>query len=54
MQTEYDGIIIGSGQHGLILGSYLSRCGLKNAVLERRLIDGGGLGTQVPQRGAPC
>ena len=24
MNTDYDGIIIGSGQHGLILGSYLS------------------------------
>lgn len=46
MNTDYDGIIIGSGQHGLILGSYLSRCGLKIAVLERRLIYGGGLGTQ--------
>jgi len=46
MSTDYDGIIIGSGQHGLILGSYLSRCGLKIALLERRLIYGGGLGTQ--------
>jgi phytoene dehydrogenase-like protein len=46
MNTDYDGIIIGSGQHGLILGSYLGRCGLKIALLERRLIYGGGLGTQ--------
>ena len=46
MSTDYDGIIIGSGQHGLILGTYLSRCGLKIALLERRLIYGGGLGTQ--------
>jgi phytoene dehydrogenase-like protein len=42
---EYDGIIIGSGQHGLILGSYMAKLGLKVAVLERRLIYGGGLGT---------
>ena len=42
----YDGIIIGSGQHGLILGSYLARQGLNVAVLERRLVYGGGLGTQ--------
>lgn len=46
MSEAYDGIIIGSGQHGLILGSYLARCGLKILLLERRLIYGGGLGTQ--------
>jgi phytoene dehydrogenase-like protein len=47
LQSEaYDGIIIGSGQHGLILGSYLARQGLKVVILERRLIYGGGLGTQ--------
>jgi phytoene dehydrogenase-like protein len=46
--NEYDGIIIGSGQHGLILGSYLSRQGLKIAVLERRLFYGGGLSTVEP------
>jgi phytoene dehydrogenase-like protein len=43
---EYDGIVIGSGQHGLILGAYLARQGLDVLVLERRLIYGGGLGTQ--------
>lgn len=43
---EYDGIIIGSGQHGLILGSYMAKLGLKVLLLERRLIYGGGLGTQ--------
>ena len=46
MSEAYDGIIIGSGQHGLILGSYLATCGLKILLLERRLIYGGGLGTQ--------
>src|SRR5579864_6419129 len=45
-QETYDGIVIGSGQHGLILGSYLARQGLKVLLLERRLIYGGGLGTQ--------
>ncbi|MGW6522892.1 phytoene desaturase family protein [Streptomyces sp. NPDC054962] len=46
--TAYDGIIIGSGQHGLILGTYLSRLGLKIAVLERRMMFGGGLSTIEP------
>ena len=27
---DYDGIIIGSGQHGLILGSYLSKPGSRS------------------------
>ena len=44
----YDGLIIGSGQHGLILGTYLARAGLKVAVLERRLMYGGGLETVQP------
>jgi phytoene dehydrogenase-like protein len=42
----YDGIIIGSGQHGLILGSYLTRAGLKVLLLERRHLFGGGLMTE--------
>lgn len=42
----YDGIIIGSGQHGLILGSYLARAGLKVLLLERRHMFGGGLMTE--------
>ena len=47
MQNEaYDGIIIGSGHHGLILGSYLAKQGLRMLLLERRLLYGGGLGTQ--------
>jgi phytoene dehydrogenase-like protein len=43
--NEFDGIIIGSGQHGLVLGSYLAKAGLKIAVLERRLQYGGALMT---------
>jgi phytoene dehydrogenase-like protein len=46
MSEGYDGIIIGSGQHGLILGTYLAKQGLRILLLERRLIYGGGLGTQ--------
>jgi phytoene dehydrogenase-like protein len=45
MTDQYDGIIIGSGHHAMILGSYLARAGLKVLMLERRLIYGGGLGT---------
>lgn len=44
----YDGIIIGAGQHGLILGSYLAKSGLKILVVERRLSYGGGLMTTEP------
>ncbi|WP_275937238.1 phytoene desaturase family protein [Streptosporangium subroseum] len=39
---------MGSGQHGLVLGSYLSKLGLKIAVLERRMMFGGGLSTIEP------
>jgi phytoene dehydrogenase-like protein len=45
-EQAYDGIIIGSGQHGLVLGSYLARAGLKVAIVERRLQYGGGLMTE--------
>jgi len=47
-EHEYDGLIIGSGQHGLILGSYLAKAGLKVAILERRMMYGGGLETVQP------
>ena len=30
----YDGLIIGSGQHGLILGCYLAKAGLKVAIVD--------------------
>jgi phytoene dehydrogenase-like protein len=43
---SYDGIIIGAGQHGLILGSYLAKAGLRVALLDRRLPYGGGLMTE--------
>ena len=28
LERSYDGIIIGAGHHGLVLGSYLAKCGL--------------------------
>lgn len=48
MGDTYDGVIIGSGHHGLILGSYLAKQGLKIAILERRMNYGGGLSTIQP------
>jgi len=45
MAETYDGIVIGSGHHGMILGSYLARTGLKILLVERRLLYGGGLST---------
>ncbi|MGE0737255.1 MAG: phytoene desaturase family protein [Alphaproteobacteria bacterium] len=44
-ERNYDGIIIGAGHHGLILGSYLARAGLKILLLDRRMMYGGGLNT---------
>jgi phytoene dehydrogenase-like protein len=46
LQKTYDGIIIGAGHHGLILGSYLARAGLDILLVERRLTYGGGLCTR--------
>jgi phytoene dehydrogenase-like protein len=45
-ERSYDGIIIGAGQHGLVLGSYLAKAGLKILLVERRLTYGGGLCTR--------
>lgn len=46
LQKSYDGIIIGAGHHGLVLGSYLARAGLDILLVERRLTYGGGLCTR--------
>jgi len=46
IEKTYDGIVIGAGHHGLILGSYLARAGLKILLVERRLTYGGGLCTR--------
>jgi len=43
---KVDGIVIGAGQHGLVLASYLAKAGLKIALVERRLNYGGGLMTE--------
>ena len=45
LEKTYDGIIIGAGHHGLILGSYLAKAGLDILLVERRLHYGGGLST---------
>jgi len=46
LERSYDGIIIGAGHHGLVLGSYLQKCGLDILLVDRRLQYGGGLSTQ--------
>ena len=46
LDRTYDGIIIGAGQHGLVLGSYLAKAGLKILLVDRRLTYGGGLCTR--------
>ena len=46
LDKAYDGIIIGAGHHGLILGSYLAKAGLRILLAERRLDYGGGLMTK--------
>jgi phytoene dehydrogenase-like protein len=46
LDKTYDGIIIGAGHHGLVLGSYLAKCGLDILLVDRRLQYGGGLSTQ--------
>ena len=45
LDRHYDGIIIGAGHHGLVLGSYLAKAGLRILLVERRLTYGGGLNT---------
>jgi phytoene dehydrogenase-like protein len=46
LEKAYDGIIIGAGHHGLVLGSYLAKCGLDILLVDRRLQYGGGLSTE--------
>ena len=46
LERTYDGIIIGAGHHGLILGAYLAKAGLDILLVERRLTYGGGLATR--------
>jgi phytoene dehydrogenase-like protein len=52
LEKDYDGIIIGAGQHGMVLGAYLAKAGLKILLVDRRLNYGGGLCTrEVTQPG---
>jgi phytoene dehydrogenase-like protein len=52
LEKTYDGIIIGAGHQGMVLGSYLARAGLKILLVDRRLDYGGGLCTkEVTQPG---
>jgi phytoene dehydrogenase-like protein len=46
LERTYDGIIVGAGHHGLILGTYLARAGLDILLVERRVTYGGGLCTR--------
>jgi phytoene dehydrogenase-like protein len=46
LDKTYDGIVIGAGHHGLILGTYLAKAGLDILLVERRLNYGGGLCTR--------
>ena len=46
LERTYDGIIIGAGHHGLVLGSYLAKAGLSVLLVDRRLQYGGGLMTE--------
>ena len=46
LEKTYDGIVIGAGHHGLILGSYLAKAGLRILLVDRRLQYVGGLMTK--------
>jgi phytoene dehydrogenase-like protein len=46
LEKTYDGIVIGAGHHGLILGCYLAKARLDILLVERRLTYGGGLCTR--------
>src|SRR5215831_2057307 len=45
LARTYDGIIVGAGHHGLVLGAYLAKAGLDVLLIDRRLTYGGGLNT---------
>jgi phytoene dehydrogenase-like protein len=46
MANRFDALIIGGGHNGLVAAGYLSRAGLKVAVLERRSVLGGACVTE--------
>src|SRR5712691_8437464 len=45
LARSYDGVIIGAGHYGLVLGAYLAKAGLDILLVDRRLTYGGGLNT---------
>jgi len=45
-ELQFDGIVIGAGPNGLTTAGYLTKVGLRVAVLERRYEIGGGLATE--------
>jgi phytoene dehydrogenase-like protein len=46
--ATYDGVIIGAGHNGLTTAAYLTRAGLKIAILEKNDFIGGGTATHEP------
>ncbi|MGA9125487.1 MAG: FAD-dependent oxidoreductase, partial [Pseudolabrys sp.] len=44
--ASFDGVVIGAGHNGLTLAGYLSRAGMRIAVLERNGRIGGGSSTE--------
>src|SRR5258708_39636929 len=44
--ADFDGVVIGAGHNGLTLAAYLSRAGMRIAVLERNERIGGGSSTE--------
>ena len=44
--ANFDGVVIGAGHNGLTLAAYLSRAGMRIAVLERNRRIGGGSSTE--------
>lgn len=44
--TDYDVVVVGGGHNGLVAAGYLSRLGVKTAVLERRHVLGGAAVTE--------
>jgi phytoene dehydrogenase-like protein len=46
LDQSYDGIIVGAGHHGLVLGSYLQKCGLNILLVDRRMQYGGAIVTE--------
>ena len=46
--ADFDGVVVGAGHNGLTLAAYLTRAGMRIAVLERNARIGGGASTEEP------